>query len=195
MVYFRLSYFCSYASLSFINFQRDGPTGPPLDGNDHEHDDGRGDVLQHHHLHHRGGCSNDDRTTEVRKLIWNDLNHCLKVSLAKWKSPRRRFVCRQWGRVWVSFLIHFTKKNGTITWGCYVWMPFIIQFALDVFSCFMFTTTIYCNLLQAKKLAKNTRNVSSTSSTQRPQRTGNDNVGGRLDWYFVHIAKSTEYSV
>ena len=68
MVYFRLSYFCSYASLSFINFQRDGPTGPPLDGNDHEHDDGRGDVLQHHHLHHRGGCSNDDGPTEVRKL-------------------------------------------------------------------------------------------------------------------------------
>ena len=59
-------------------------------------------------------------------------------------------------------------------------MPFIIQFALDVFSCFMFTTTIYCNLMQARKLAKNTRNVSSTSSTQRPQRTGNDNVGARL---------------
>ena len=52
-----------------FHFQRDGPTRPPLDGHHHEHDDGRGDVLQHHHLLHRGRCSNDDRTSEVRKLM------------------------------------------------------------------------------------------------------------------------------
>ena len=51
------------------HFQRDGPTGPPLDGHHHEHDDGRSDVLQHHHLLYCRRCSNDDRTSEVRKLL------------------------------------------------------------------------------------------------------------------------------
>ena len=74
-----------------LPFQRDGPTGPPLDGHHHQHDGGLGDVLQHHHLLHGGQrCSNDDGTSEVKNYfkkvqVENGISALtlFKVSLAK----------------------------------------------------------------------------------------------------------------
>ena len=68
-----------------------------------------------------------------------------------------------------TFAMQGLSKQGLLYEAAmYVVCPFIVQLSEQIL---MFAT-----LLQARKRVKSMRNASSTSSTQRPQKTGNDHV-------------------